>query len=97
LLYGIPDKFKADWIVKPVKTVTKESVKGEIKWLQTQLNKYITDTKFKKLKIDGDYGKGTTNAVLLYWEQLGWNKDKEDNGTRAGAKTIFALETGTTK
>lgn len=93
-LYGTPDKFKADWIVKPVRTVTKDSAKGEIKWLQTNLNKCITSLKFNTLKVDGDYGKCTINAVLLYWEQLGWNKDKEDDGTRSGAKTLFALETG---
>lgn len=95
--YGTPDKFKADWIVKPSRTVTKVSAKGEIKWLQTNLNKYITDPKFKKLKISGQYDKDTINAVLLYWEQIGWNKDKDDDGTRAGAKTLFALETGKTK
>jgi N-acetylmuramoyl-L-alanine amidase len=79
--------------VVPVKTITKDSSKDDIKWLQHKLNKVLKGSiSFVPLAVDGDYGNRTRQAVLSYWEALGWNKLGLDNGTKAGKKTIAVLK-----
>lgn len=87
--YGRPNY---DYI-KPTKTVSKDSSINDVIWLQTKLNIVLNGIKgFVLLKVDGDYGKKTQQAVLTYWDVLGWNKEGKDDGTRAGLKTIKALD-----
>jgi len=74
----------------PSKTITPESPKEDIKWAQEKLNAVLPDW-FPKLKIDGFYGPKTRIAVLVYWDQLGWGKHMQDDGTRIGKATIQAL------
>lgn len=77
---------------KPTKTVSKDSPINDIMWLQTKLNIVLSGIKgFVPLIVDGEHGRKTQQAVLTYWDVLGWNKDGKDNGTRAGLKTIKAL------
>jgi N-acetylmuramoyl-L-alanine amidase CwlA len=84
--------------VTPIETISNDSSKEDIAWLQNKLNQCLKGVKgFTQLKIDSDYGTKTTNAVLLYWKQLGWNKDNETDGTRFGLKSINALASGRTK
>lgn len=73
----------------PSKSITKESSKEDIKWLQEHLNQVLKDK--WPIKVDGIYGNNTRIAVLIYWESLGWNKDGSADGWRAGAKTINKL------
>lgn len=75
----------------PTKSITKESFKEDIKWLQEKLNKVLVGESNIPLKVDGIYGNKTRIAVLIYWEKLGWNKDGSADGWRAGAKTINKL------
>lgn len=89
-LYGTPDVFRQSWYPSIMAINTKSS-KEDIKWLQEQLTKYA---KGCKIAVDGDYGPKTRLAVLSYWQQLGWNKDLKDDGTRVGKATINALVSG---
>jgi N-acetylmuramoyl-L-alanine amidase len=77
----------------PAKTITPESSKEDIKWLQTKLNAVLPNW-LPKLKVDGDYGPKTRIGVLVYWDQLGWGKHLRDDGTRAGKSTRQALSEG---
>jgi hypothetical protein len=84
--------------VAPVKTITKDSSKDDIKWLQRKLNKALkVSNSFVSLTINGDYSSKTKQAVLSYWRMLGWNKLGLDNGSRAGKKTINALKVNRVK
>lgn len=74
----------------PSKTITPESPKEDIKWAQEKLNNVIPNW-LPKLNIDGNYGPKTRIAVLIYWDQLGWGKHMQDDGTRIGKATIQAL------
>jgi N-acetylmuramoyl-L-alanine amidase len=80
----------------PAATVTPASPKSDIKWAQEKLNAVIPKW-LPKLKVDGDYGPKTRIAVLIYWDQLNWNKDMTDNGTKMGKATIGALAAGRTE
>lgn len=75
----------------PTKTITIDSSKEDIKWLQDRLNKALPNESNIPLIVDGIYGNKTRIAVLIYWEKLGWNKDGSADGWRAGAKTINKL------
>ncbi len=82
----------------PTKTITPESSREDIKWLQTKLNQCLNSTEsFIPLTVDGSYGPKTRIAVLIYWERLGWGKHMKDDGTKAGKATIEALATGRIK
>jgi hypothetical protein len=82
----------------PTKTITKNSSENDVRWLQENLNKCLKGVKgFVPLEVDGSYGSKTKSAVLLYWGILGWNKHGKDDGTKAGAKTIKALDSGKIK
>ena len=84
--YGTPENFFDSWkTTKPTKTVTKDSPKDEIRWLQGKLG----------IETDGIYGNLTKTAVLSLWKSLGWNKDGKDKGDRVGIKTINKLDSGT--
>lgn len=76
---------------KPTKSITKDSNKTDIKWLQTNLNTVLKGHSFIPLTVDGIYGNKTRISVLIYWELLGWNKDGTADGWKAGAKTINKL------
>lgn len=75
----------------PTKTITKDSSKEDIKWLQDRLNKALPNESNIPLIVDGTYGNKTRISVLIYWELLGWNKDGSADGWRAGVKTINRL------
>ena len=79
--------------VIPSKTITPESPKEDIKWAQAKLNNVIPNW-LPKLNIDGNYGPKTRIAVLIYWDQLGWGKHMNDDGTRIGKSTREALAEG---
>lgn len=74
----------------PTKTITKESTKEDVKWLQQRLNTKLGDL-YTLIETDGVYGNKTRIAVLIYWELLEWNKEGKDDGWKAGAKTIKSL------
>ncbi len=77
---------------KPAKTITPESSKADVKWLQSRINSVLPDLPgLTPLVIDGEYGPRTRIAVLIYWEQLGWGKHMNDDGRRAGKATREAL------
>ena len=76
---------------KPTVKVNKKSKTYHIKWLQQHLNACITKKGFKKLKVNGIWSAELTTALLVYWKQLGWNKDGKNKGKAAGLKTIKAL------
>jgi hypothetical protein len=92
--YNTPEKWFASWILtKPLQTVTQRSTDNDIMWLQTQLNKALSNLNgYVKLDVDGDYGKLTRQAVLRFWQFIGWNKDGKDTGWKAGKKTIEKLD-----
>lgn len=73
----------------PTKSITKNSSKEDIKWLQEKLNKTLKDK--WPIKVNGIYDNSTRIAVLICWELLGWNKDGSADGWKAGAKTISIL------
>lgn len=78
---------------KPKKTVAKESSPEDIGWLQFQLNKALKSfSSTTVLKVDKSYGNLTKGAILELWRLLGWNKDGQDDGTKAGKKTIDKLD-----
>ena len=74
----------------PEKTITQDSPKEDIKWLQDKLNLALVGESFIPLS-SGVYDNKTRIAVLIYWEKLGWNKGGNDTGWRAGKKTIASL------
>ncbi len=80
----------------PAKTITPTSSKEDIKWAQERLNAVIP-TWIPKLVVDGSYGAKTRLAVLVYWDQLGWGKHMQDDGTKIGKATREALAAGRTK
>lgn len=73
----------------PRKTITKDSSKEDVKWLQEKLNKVLKDK--WPIETNGIYCRNTRIAVLIYWESLGWNKDGTGDGWRAGQSTIKSL------
>ena len=77
----------------PSKTITPASPREDIKWAQDKLNFVLPDW-FPRLQADGDYGPKTRIAVLIYWDQLGWGKHMQDDGTRIGKSTREALAEG---
>lgn len=78
--------------VMPTGTITKTSSIEDIKWLQSRLNQCLTEKEsFIPLAVDGIFGNKTRIAVLIYWEKLGWNKEGNDTGWKAGKVTINAL------
>lgn len=88
------DTFREDLKNKmsmPAKTITKESPKEDIKWLQDKLNSVLIGESNIPLTVNGTYDNKTRIAVLIYWEKLGWNKDGSADGWRAGKNTIKAL------
>ena len=90
--YGRPDYDNP--YDKPKETIHRSSSVNDIKWLQFQLNKVFKSLNVSIiLKVDGDYGNKTVQAVLSLWEFLQWNKRKLDKGTRSGIKTIKKLDT----
>ncbi|MGB8453361.1 MAG: N-acetylmuramoyl-L-alanine amidase [Anaerocolumna sp.] len=78
-------------IIVPTKTITANSSKEDIKWLQNILNTVLTGESFIPLAVDGIYGSRTRIAVLVYWEIRGWNQDCAKDGRSAGMGTIEAL------
>ncbi len=80
----------------PTKTITPESPKEDIKWAQEKLNAVIPSW-LPKLAVDGSYSPKTRIAVLGYWDQLGWGKHMQDNGTKIGTATREALAAGRIK
>lgn len=75
----------------PEKTITQDSSKEDIMWLQDKLNSFLVGESFIPLSNDGVYDNKTRIAVLIYWEKLGWNKEGKDTGWKAGKKTIASL------
>ncbi len=80
----------------PAKTITPESPKQDIKWAQERLNAVIPAW-LPKLAMDGSFGPKTRIAVLVYWDQLGWGKHMQDDGTKIGSATRNALAAGRMK
>lgn len=76
---------------KPTLKINAKSSESDIMWMQQRLNSCITDKKYKKLAITGKWTHNTTQAVLLYWNQIGWNKDGKKKGKSIGKNTIEAL------
>jgi N-acetylmuramoyl-L-alanine amidase CwlA len=75
-----------------VKTITPESPKEDIAWAQRRFNDVLpTIPGLIPLNADGVYGPDTRIATLLYWRQLGWGKDMNDDGTKIGRSTMQAL------
>ncbi|CRZ35219.1 N-acetylmuramoyl-L-alanine amidase [Herbinix hemicellulosilytica] len=93
-------KYKPDNYM-PAESVTPESSKADIRWVQERLNvvlPQIYDYPVKDiipLKVDGVFGPKTRIATLLYWDALGWGKHMNDDGTRVGKSTREALVSGT--
>ncbi len=77
----------------PTKSITPASSVQDIKWLQERLNTVLPDW-MPKLVVDGSYGPKTRIAVLVYWDQLGWGKHMQDDGTKIGTATREALAAG---
>lgn len=75
----------------PLKSITKNSSKDDIKWLQNRLNITLPEESNIPLKVDGTFGNKTRIAVLIYWEKSGWNKEGKSDGWRVGAKTVNSL------
>ncbi|MDF2537403.1 MAG: N-acetylmuramoyl-L-alanine amidase family 2 [Herbinix sp.] len=90
------DTFRADVRARimanavPNSTITVNSSTDDINWLKSKINKVI-DGIYPKLDLNGVYDAKTRIAVLITWELFGWNKDGQDDGWRAGAKTIKRL------
>lgn len=78
-------------IIVPTKSITKNSSKEDIKWLQNKLNAVLSGESFIPLTVDGVYGSRTRIAVLIYWEKQGWNQEGAKDGWTAGIGTIEAL------
>lgn len=88
-------KYRAD-IYIPADTVTPQSSKKDIRWVQERLNTVLPQIyepikDIVPLKVDGVFGPKTRIATLLYWEALGWGTHMEDDGTRIGKNTRDAL------
>ena len=80
----------------PTKTITPESSKDDIKWAQEKLNA-VLPAWTPKLEINGTYDTKMRIAVLIYWDQLGWGKHMQDDGTKIGTATREALAAGRVK
>jgi len=88
-------KYKADSYM-PADTVTPQSSKADIRWVQERLNTVLPQIydpikDIIPLKVDGSFGPKTRIATLLYWDALGWGKHMNDDGTRIGKSTREAL------
>lgn len=68
--------------IVPDKKVSKNSCKLEIIWLQHQLGTVE----------DGVYGPKTRQALLAYWDSIGWNKEGKSDGWTAGEKTLNRMK-----
>jgi len=84
----------------PSATVTPQSSKNDIRWVQERLNTVLPQIynpikDIVPLKVDGNFGPKTRIATLLYWDALGWGKHMNDDGTRIGKNTREALVSGT--
>ena len=75
---------------KPIFRVTRDSKKNDICWLQQHLGRALKD-KDNHVAVTGKWNAETTKALLLYWKQLGWNKDGKKKGRAAGIRTINRL------
>ena len=80
----------------PSKSITPESPAGDIRWAQERLNKVLPNW-FPRLEVNGVYDAKMRIAVLVYWEQLGWGKHMNDDGTKIGTATRQALAAGRAK
>ncbi len=80
-------------VTMPTATITPASSKEDIKWAQKKLNAVIPSW-LPKLTVDGSFGPKTRIAVLVYWDQLGWGKHMQDDGTKIGKATREALSAG---
>ena len=76
---------------KAPKRVTRTSSKEDIVWLQSKLTQLVEGY---KIKVTGVFDTTTRIAVLMYWEQLGWGRHMNDDGTVAGKSTCVALAEG---
>jgi hypothetical protein len=96
--YGTPENFFKSWeIVKPIKTVTKDSPEEEIRWVQVKINKAMNgQSGYIQIEEDGKLGGQSKSAVRAFWTLQGWNKLGLDKGDRCGLKTINRLD-GITK
>lgn len=86
----------------PAHTVTPESSKEDIRWVQEKYNVVLPQIydpikEIIPLKVDGSFGSKTRIATLLYWDALGWGKHMNDDGTRVGKNTLNALSEGRVK
>lgn len=70
----------------PNKSITPKSSKEDIIWVQERLNIVLPDW-FPRLVVDGSYGPKTRIAVLIYWDNLGWGRHMNDDGTIIGKAT----------
>lgn len=91
---------KLDKLEVPKKAVTNKSTKDEVKWIQTQLNRFISDKLLfdsnKKvistlLAVDGLWGGKTATALLAFIRYKKWD-DSKSEGYYAGIGTINALK-----
>ena len=76
----------------PTKTITPKSSVQDIKWAQERLNAVLPSW-VTRLEVNGVYDAKMRIAVLIYWEQLGWGRHMQDDGTRMGSATKEALAT----
>jgi len=92
--YETPENFfKSFAMIKPTKTVTKDSTPEEIRWLQHNINKAMSGHfNCPPIEEDGEHGGQTRQAVRSLWCALGWNKLGLDKGDRVGMKTINRLD-----
>lgn len=74
----------------PKSSISKDSSKEDIKWLQEKLNKALPQYTYIPLDNDGVYGRKTRIAVLMYWEMREWDQDAS-SGWTVGTGTISAL------
>lgn len=78
---------------RPVR-VTRDSSAADIMWLQNSLKSLVNGF---TIDVTGVYTSNTRAGVILYWEQLGWGKHMNDDGTEAGKSTTAALAEGRRK
>lgn len=84
-------------VIIPKKKITKKSSSEDIKWLQKNLNSVLTGESYIPLTVNGVYNNKTRIAVLIYWENLGWNSSGKDTGWTVGDSTKNALAKGRKK
>lgn len=94
-------KYMPDMYI-PSATVTPESSKDDIRWVQEKYNILLPQIydpikDIIPLKTDGVFGPKTRIATLLYWDALGWGKHMNDDGTKIGKSTREALAEGRIK